>query len=164
MDGPFDSQDLVVFPPDVYKLAVYSLLELILLEQKFAVVQRLIFFNFTVVKLMLVFLANSQFFVLLQKYLAFSFELFKIFEQRFVHISHAINHNHDKDVVRTHSRPDQLVNVVGHTLERILQVFLALSAHTDTNTNLHAIMLGFFWLELAGFSDVSFLNFLAGHT
>jgi hypothetical protein len=113
---------------------------------------------------MLVFLANSQFFVLLQKYLAFSFELFKVFKQRFVHIPNAINHDHDKDVVRTHSRPYQLVNVVGHTLERIFQVFLVLSAHTDTNTNLHAIMFGLFWLELAGFTDVSFLNFLTDHT
>lgn len=120
LDGAFDSQNLVVFLTDVHELTVDALSELVLTEQELRVVQRLVLLNLAVVQLVLVLLAQSQFLVLLQKDLALPLKLLKILVKRFVHLPHSVYYHHHEHVVRAHSRPNQLVEIVRYSHQRVL--------------------------------------------
>jgi hypothetical protein len=78
-------------------------------------------------ELVLVFLAQSQLLVLLKEDLALTLKLLEIFVERRVHLTHTVYHHQHEHVVGAHARTNQLVYVVCHTHQGLLQRFLGLA-------------------------------------
>lgn len=134
LDGLLYPQHFVVFFTDVDKLAVYPLSKFVFFEQKLAVVKWLISLYFCVVQLMLVLFAQSQLIVFLQVDLTLPLKLFKVLIQRGIHIAYSVDDYHYKDIIRTNSRSDNLVDVVSHSHQRTFEFLFILFAHADANS------------------------------
>ena len=106
LDRLFYPEDLVVLTSDVDKFGVDSLLKLLFIEQKFAVIQRLISLNPGVIDLILVFFTKGEFLILLKQDLTLPFQLLEIWVERLIDRSDTIDNNNNENVVRTDPRTD----------------------------------------------------------
>ncbi len=108
---------LVILLSHPHELSFHAVVELLLLEQKSAVVKRTGFVEICLHHVIFIFLTHRVLIVVFKKDLTLSFEFLEVVKKRFVDLLNTIDDDRNKDVVRVGTLLDQEINIIRDPLE-----------------------------------------------